>query len=728
MFKTINYLGKYVGMCVFVLLTACGSKPPAWNISGKWIDRFAQAQACGAQNLWDITLNLNQTATGLSGKSQLIVPGENGPIELTGSFSGNITNQNVQGIVIYTKGTLKIEINYDLLYQNGTLKGSFTTSTFRECPDTSRERISGNITLITRDTTPVQKDIFEPNNTFSQAKMITPAMAMNNLSISSGDVDWFKFEVKASSRVIAELELLSDFPGIYRIFSQSEVSNLDSLESQVNVFPLNRILQKGTYYIAVSAGNDKTYQGNHRANGRYLLRLTIETFPDSAHEPNETKATASDITLNFSEKLYMSRSDGNFLDVDWFKFEITNTSLLDLTLKPQQGFVLYFSLQSSNGFSIRSDVTDGSTPLYEVALEPDTYYLAIGSAEPSAGFSYDLTLKGLPIPDESFEPNNTRATASSITLDFIQTLFLFPGDEDWLSFNLSESQVVSIDMSQARADFSFELYQEDKTLFSYSQSVDPLQTRVLGPGQYFFRVFEGFTDTSYTIKMKATPIPDLDFEPNNSFNQPSQILLPLMQTLALDTQKDEDWFRFDLAEPSLVTASITKGIFGQVTGEFYTLDGKLLGSFQAGDTLIHSFAFETGSYIVRFYDKTASGFIFDLDLKAEPFSDTKYEPNNTPETARAISLGFSDGALFVVSRDHPSLGDEDWFSFSLNKTTQVAINIPTDTLVDATLYDAAGNLIGNLVGENDPILLEGTYLIHITSNRAAKYGLSVSAK
>ena len=82
----------------------------------------------------------------------------------------------------------------------------------------------------------------------------------------------------------------------------------------------------------------------------------------------------------------------------------------------------------------------------------------------------------------------------------------------------------------------------------------------------------------------------------------------------------------------------------------------------------------------------------------------------------------------MVSTDHPTLGDEDWFSFSVDKTTQVAINLLTDTLVDATLYDAGGNIIQALISENDPILVSGIYFIQVSSTTAAKYGLSVAVK
>ena len=433
-----------------------------------------------------------------------------------------------------------------------------------DCNNGSKDRVSGDVVFITESLGAVDKDSLEPNNLVTEASTLVSGQPFKNLTLSKQDVDWFKFEVKATSQLLLQLELLSNFPSQVGLFNQDQVTmkqsisgslETGSLETQANILPFERVLQKGIYYIAVSGGNDKNFKGKHNANGKYSLQLSLSELPDSQYEPNDTKNLASPIILDFEDTLYMSRSDQGSLDVDWFRFEVNESQLVLLELLPQQDHLTYFSLQASNGFLILSDTYNGTSG-YEVTLDPDTYYLAIGSAEPSDAFSYDLAMKGSPIPDKTFEPNNSRATASGVSLDFEQTLFLYPGDEDWLKFSLTESQVVTFDVSKAKSDFSFELYQGGTTIFNSSQSVEGIQTRVLGAGDYYFRAFDAFANVSYPLRIKATAIPDKDLEPNNSFNSAIPFSFPFIHTLALDTQDDEDWFSFTLSEPQLITVAI----------------------------------------------------------------------------------------------------------------------------------------------------------------------------
>jgi hypothetical protein len=715
-----------------LILSSCGPSQVNWNATGKWIDLFAQVQQCDKEFLWEIGLNLNQKGATVTGSSYLLfADGDGGLLELPGTFEGIIRENNLKGTSFY-KGLTQLEFKFDLTYDAETLKGTFNTTQVSNCGNGSSDRTFGEVRFITEALTPMKPDALEPNNSKAKASTIESNKALDNLTINKGDVDWFKFEIKSTSRVYLELELLSNFPGhaeINPVIPQTaSLQTQSDMEPQFNILPVEKILQKGIHYIAITSRLDKTFKGKHTANGRYRLSLIIEELPDSIYEPNDSKEIASLIELAFDEKLYMSRSNTGIPDVDWFRFEMTNTQVLALTINPGSDHGTYFSLQASNGFTVISDLSSDPPMTYEVVLEPGDYFLAIGSSQPDSGFSYQLSLKTFPIPDNAFEPNNSRTQATAITLDFEQTLFLYPGDEDWLKFTLTESQVIGFDVTEVNSDFTFELYQGSTTIFNSSSSIEPIQTRVLGAGDYFLRVFNTYANTSYSLSIAVSPIPDLNYEPNNSFNVAKPVTLPFIQKLALDTQKDEDWFSFVLPNAQLFTIRINKGIFGQVSGEIFNPEGNLLNEFQTGENPIHAFAFEPGIYLVNFFDDTSSGVVFDTTITGEAFSDSEFEPNNKLEDATEVPLGFSNDSLFVVSTNHPTLGDEDWFGFTLDKTTQVAINILTETFVAATLYDGSGEVKSSLVAENDPILPTGNYYIKVSSGSAAKYALSIAAK
>ena len=532
--------------CVVFFLSACGPEQPSWDARGKWIDLFAEVQRCDSKVFWEFSFTFKQDGFNVTASTYLLVAdGEGGLVKIPGQFTGQIAGATLRGSARYAKGINEFNLDFDLTHRAEILSGSFTTSQINDCPDgITKDRISGDIVLITEAKLPVSPDALEPNNSKSKAVPLSEDHPLSGLSISQQDVDWFSFEVTATSKVLASLEQLSNFPARIRLFNHESQKIMESisdptrLETQANILPILLTLQTGKYYLAVSAGNDTDYIGKHSANGKYRLSLSIDELPDSKYEQNDTKANASEITLDFDDSLFISEND-----VDWIRFEMTQTQIVLLSLLPKEGNLVYADLQSSNGFSVLSDTYDSSNSSHEVTLDPGTYYLAIGSAEPSFDFPYQLTLEAYPIPDRSSEPNNSRSNATPIKLNFEQTLFLYPGDEDWLTFNLSDSQVLSFDVSAALSDFTFELYQGSTTVFSSSQGFDPIQTRVLSPGTYLFRTYNAFANVSYPLKISTQPIPDQNLEPNDSFNQTSLISFPFSQSLSFDDERDEDWLQ-----------------------------------------------------------------------------------------------------------------------------------------------------------------------------------------
>jgi Bacterial pre-peptidase C-terminal domain len=716
----------------FFLISACGPAKPAWNARGKWIDLFAEVQRCGTSIFWEFNFVLKQDGFNVTGSTYLLVAdGDGGLLKIPGTFSGQMSGQKLTGSAHYAKDANELDLNFDLTNKAETLSGSFTTEQIPECPDgTTKDRISGDVVLITEAKLPVGPDQLEPNNSKAKAIVISKDTPLEGLTISEKDVDWFSFEVTATSKVRVSLEELSNFPARIKLFDENAKTIVEytadstGLQTQANIIPYQLTLQKGKYYLAVSAGNDTDYIGKHSANGKYKLSLTVEELPDSQYEQNDTKDQAVSVVLPFDDALFISRDD-----YDWLRFEMTETEIVLINLVPAEGHVVYADLQSSNGFSVLSDTYSSSSTPHEVALDPGTYYLAIGTAEPSYDFAYQLKLDAYPIPDSASEPNNSRAVATAVTLDFEQTLFLYPGDEDWLKFSLTESQVVTFDVSAALSDFAYELYQGNNIIFSDAQSVDPIQTRVLSPGSYFFRAYEAFANVSYPIKISTQVIPDQNLEPNDSFNNASPISFPFSQSLSFDDESDEDWLSFDLTSTQLITIDLQKGIYGEIAGEFINESGIVLAEFQTSESTVQTFAFEAGKVYLKLFAPNTAGFIFAADIQSDDISDTAFEPNNSRGEATDIALGFKDENLVVINTQHPSLGDEDWFMFTLDKTTQVAINLISKTGINATLFDADGNVLRTLIEENDPILVDGTYYIEVSSSgNAAKYSLSVAVK
>ena len=131
-----------------------------------------------------------------------------------------------------------------------------------------------------------------------------------------------------------------------------------------------------------------------------------------------------------------------------------------------------------------------------------------------------------------------------------------------------------------------------------------------------------------------------------------------------------------------------------------------------------------------FYSDPRNGksFAYSPIVGSESLPKPDFEPNNSPQQAYPISLGFSADTLLV------SNGDDDWFTFTLDTTKQVVITFKAydNGLPIAYLADANGNRIQDIYGGSlSPVLKAGTYSIKVSEfsgDTSIKYGLSVKKK
>ena len=120
--------------------------------------------------------------------------------------------------------------------------------------------------------------------------------------------------------------------------------------------------------------------------------------------------------------------------------------------------------------------------------------------------------------------------------------------------------------------------------------------------------------------------------------------------------------------------------------------------------------------------------MYSLAVSSEDVPEVDYEPNDSPQEAHEVSLGFSEDAL-LVSED-----DVDWFSLTVDKLKQVAIALKAyeNGFPVIELYDADWKLIQETDGGfMSPVLTTGTYYMSVTNgynDSVTKYGLSVDKK
>ena len=214
-------------------------------------------------------------------------------------------------------------------------------------------------------------DQYEPNNRKALATPIELDFYSPELTITRNDVDWFRFDLQETATVTVNL-------GAWNLEPSMAIFDVNRVKLQQGDYNLEKELQAGRYYLAVSGAGDRTFNGTHDKAGFYYFSVTayIPSPPDG-YEPNNSSDLATPIVLDFaSPELTIS-----WHDVDWFSFSLGSATTVTLDINAyQSGSSLnaYLGLFDSglNVLAVNDD-WDDPDPRLELALEPGDYYLAV---------------------------------------------------------------------------------------------------------------------------------------------------------------------------------------------------------------------------------------------------------------------------------------------------------------------------------------------------------------
>jgi hypothetical protein len=167
-------------------------------------------------------------------------------------------------------------------------------------------------------------------------------------------------------------------------------------------------------------------------------------LPADRFEANETAATAKPL----GPGSYPGLTIGTSADVDQYRITVPDYSTLDIDLDFSGGLgspLLDETLVSEGGGGT-DDVTDTKSPnsrrYHAGTVGPGTYVLKLWSPTPTI---YDLkvTLKGIDLAPDKFEPNNTFATAANPEPGFHTVNLHTAGDIDFYHYTVPKSAVAN---------------------------------------------------------------------------------------------------------------------------------------------------------------------------------------------------------------------------------------------------------------------------------------------
>ncbi len=344
-------------------------------------------------------------------------------------------------------------------------------------------------------------DTFEPNDTLPTATPIVFGSSRVSYLATTTDVDYYRFTVSSPQHLRIDLAVPDTMACSLGLYA-SNGNFIDAISGRgVGVDEtMVTTLAEGEYYIRISGSTADDVNS-------YTLSLTGPLSGDD-FEPNDRAENATALPLGTTISSFIFTRQ----DEDWYRIVTTADAHLAVTLNVPESVNYDLSLWDNLGFFVGGSGQSGKGQDEEVVttVPAGTYFAKVVTCcrDYTQGQRYSLTAISGTFTD-SFEPNNTRASARRLGPGTVLSKMYSNRDEDWYRFNLSATGTVSILLEVPPSlALRFDLLNGSGNVVA---SVGPLLfgadaslVRTLtGPGAYYIRVFTGFSGSleDYTLRL-----------------------------------------------------------------------------------------------------------------------------------------------------------------------------------------------------------------------------------
>ncbi len=437
---------------------------------------------------------------------------------------------------------------------------------------------------------------------------------------------------------------------------------------------------------------------------------------------------------------YGSENAGRF---DIYYYLIDNNNELDTDDAVELGFTTVSSLSTLaysldvKSVTIPNSVVDGN---YYLAMSVDVWSEVDESDEDN-----NIVISGVPllintvtVTPDSYEPNNSRTAAATLTITDGSSghleASLHDGDSDFYSF-VTPSDANGFAHIEAEPDgylnLLIKVYDQNGTLLNTidyeptlggsevynSFSFSPART-------YYLEVSPvGGTsgDYSFDIELGQGSAAGDDYESNNTIGNAAYIGSSDIgfSGLSIHNSTDVDYYLFTVPENS--TGEFMIGIMSDPTLDgvlqIFDQDGELIGSSDntgAGGMEYVEYAGVPGDYYyaaVRAWAQSTGAYAMSLEFEETQMPDS-YESNDTRETASSLTL--SNSAFNIYDVNINTTSDVDWYSVTVpSGMNTINLNAYGDEDLDLklALYSNTGRLVKevnrNEAGEYEELVSGG---------------------
>lgn len=584
-------------------------------------------------------------------------------------FSGDadyfaITTTKPYQYIVVDKQTAGTRVNVSLYNTTGKELGGVENSTrYVFCTaeagtyylyfSTGRVRASYSfpVTLYDNDTN-------EPNDTKAAATPLHGGES-KEFTLAAGDVDCFKVTTTAPGQDIALTVSGYNYANRGEQFSLyfDPAGDLQYYDTSCAAYAA--IDANGTLYLHAAAAGEH-YIALKRGGTTPLTRtLSVEILDGDQNEPNDTRETATRLTLGTDETFMV----GGFGDEDWFSFEaapnagekkLYTLSFLDLNTDYSDEF--FYEVYAPDGTLAVERTRVNIRHVNTIGCDQQGQYLVRVCTTAAKGTDYfasvenygkamDYKRSALRIcvsegGDDPYESNDTWLTAANVPVGNIQHVLASTADTDWFCFTVSEDDMTLHLTSTKRTNAALyragDLMEQGDRADALFNSDTDCYYKLTDAGVYYIRLTADRGYISPDIRTTGIELlPATDEENNDTWKKATPLYEGVPQSFTTIADNDVDWFKIVIPENGM-RVSITADY-----ANYYLYSEEDFNA--AGDNAAYIGYWRNGSQIV---DLNAGTYF----LKTSRYSDSiertityrflpPQEENLSLETAKPLASG-----------------------------------------------------------------------------------------
>ncbi|OAS16045.1 polymorphic toxin-type HINT domain-containing protein [Paenibacillus oryzisoli] len=559
--------------------------------------------------------------------------------------------------------------NYSASFIPSTV-GQYTVTVYSRSYIETDPRSGDSSNSVTFSVTP--DDTYEPNDTISDAKSVTPGSTTSSYLSTSGDYDYWKYTPSTTGSINVKLTVPTDPAGLdydLQVY-EGTVSSLGSkIEESTNSGNASEskdfmAFAGKTYYLKVY----KTV-GTFSATSAYTLILG-NLFPDN-NEDNNTYLNAKPITPGGSSiSSYISYlADG---DVWKFTSGANNIGMMtaQLTVPSDADYELQVYETNTLGDQLADSTKTGNGVPESITFPVNPgkdYFIKVWSKNNASRSASAYTLSVGNMPIDLSEPNDAIADAKSVAAGSTTSSYLStPTDFDYWKYTPSATGEVNVQLTvpsvPAGLDYDLQVYEgtssslgtmiiESKNAGNTTESKDFTAT---GGKTYYFKVYktEGTYSSTSPYGLILSGVFQDNYEENDTYTNAKPIT-PGGSTISsyISRFNDGDIWKFSTGAYNSGTMTAELIVPNDADFELQVYEGDdassnaLKESKNTGNGVSESISFQVKpnkNYYLKVWSKgnaSRSANPYALSVGSLPTVIDNYEMNNTDEDAKVISPG-----------------------------------------------------------------------------------------